>query len=356
MFGRHEERHVGRVLVRQQGLARRRLPDHVVLQQAHARLARELGREARVALGQRDVREPAVGLPDVAQLPRALRRRDAGRVVDLVGREARLPLVLEAGVEALARSLDLVLGEPVLDDQEAVALVGWICASVGSVGVMYKVLSSRGNGVQVTTAYTARDVALAPLPAGGRGRADRAPPRRGDRRGRAGARRAPAERARARGAARRRADDAATGAADPARGRIRRDAPWPQRRLVRARRPGRSRRGRRCPHAQRAARADRLAPRRLVARPPPWPRSARRMPSAARSPRRRRATERAVGRVRGLPAARRALPHRDRRGLALSPAGRGRDADPGRDRRDAARRARAAPRTLRSHRPATSPS
>ncbi len=121
--GRLEERHVGGVLVRQQRLARRRLPDHVVLQQAHARLARELGGEARVALGQRDVREPAVGLPDVAQLPRAVGRRDARRVVDLVGREARLPLVLEAGVEALARALDLVVGEPVLDDQEAVALV-----------------------------------------------------------------------------------------------------------------------------------------------------------------------------------------------------------------------------------------
>ena len=125
--GRHvrrlEERHVGRVLVGEQRLARRRLPDHVVLQQPHARLARELGREARVALGERDVRQPAVGLPDVAQLPRAVGRRDARRVVDLVGREAGLPLVLEARVEALARALDLVVGEPVLDDQEAVAPV-----------------------------------------------------------------------------------------------------------------------------------------------------------------------------------------------------------------------------------------
>ena len=50
-------------------------------------------------------------------------RRHARRVVDLVGREARLPLVLEAGVEALARALDLVVREPALDDQEAVALV-----------------------------------------------------------------------------------------------------------------------------------------------------------------------------------------------------------------------------------------
>jgi len=31
--------------------------------------------------------------------------------------------VLEAGVEALARALDLVLVEPLLDDQEALALV-----------------------------------------------------------------------------------------------------------------------------------------------------------------------------------------------------------------------------------------
>ena len=107
----------------EQRLARRRLPDHVVLQQPHARLAGELGGEARVALGERDVGEPAVGLPDVAQLARAVGRRDARRVVDLVGREARLPLVLEAGVEALARPLDLVVREPALDDQEAVALV-----------------------------------------------------------------------------------------------------------------------------------------------------------------------------------------------------------------------------------------
>ena len=111
--GRHvrrlEERHVGRVLMGQQRLARGRLPDHVVLQQPHARLAGELGREAGVALGERDAREPAVGLPDVAELARAVGRRDAGRVVDLVGREPGLPLVLEAGVEALARALDLVV-------------------------------------------------------------------------------------------------------------------------------------------------------------------------------------------------------------------------------------------------------
>ena len=109
--------------MRQQRLARGRLPDHVVLQQPHARLAGELGGEARVALLQRDVGKPAIGLPDVAELARAVGRRDARRVVDLVGREAGLPLVLEAGVEALARALDLVVREPALDDQEAVALV-----------------------------------------------------------------------------------------------------------------------------------------------------------------------------------------------------------------------------------------
>ena len=120
---RLEERHVGRVLVREQRLARRRLPDHVVLQQPHARRAGQLGGEARVALGERDAREPAVGLPHVAQLARAVGRRDARRVVDLVGRETRLPLVLEARVEALARPLDLVVREPALDDQEAIARV-----------------------------------------------------------------------------------------------------------------------------------------------------------------------------------------------------------------------------------------
>ena len=107
----------------QQRLARGRLPDHVVLQQPHAGLAGQLGGEARIALRQRDVGEPAIGLPDVAELARAVGRRHARRVVDLVGREAGLPLVLEAGVEALARALDLVVREPALDDQEAVALV-----------------------------------------------------------------------------------------------------------------------------------------------------------------------------------------------------------------------------------------
>ena len=67
--------------------------------------------------------EPAIGLPDVAKLTRAVGRCDARRVVDLVGRESRLPLVLEAGMEALAHALDLVVREPALDDQESVALV-----------------------------------------------------------------------------------------------------------------------------------------------------------------------------------------------------------------------------------------
>ena len=109
--------------MRQQRLARGRLPDHVVLQQPHAGLAGELRGEARIALLQRDVGKPAIGLPDVAELARAVGRRHARRVVDFVGREAGLPLVLEAGVEALLRALDLVVREPALDDQEAVALV-----------------------------------------------------------------------------------------------------------------------------------------------------------------------------------------------------------------------------------------
>jgi len=52
--------------------------------------------------------------------------------------------VLEARVEALARALDLVVGEPLLDDQEAIAPVLLICSALGSVCVIHKVLSSRG--------------------------------------------------------------------------------------------------------------------------------------------------------------------------------------------------------------------
>ena len=75
--------------------------------------------------------ERAVGLPDVAELARAVGRRGRRVVVDLVGREAGLPLVLEAAVEALAHALDLVVAQPVLDDEEAVAPIGVdLCVAV----------------------------------------------------------------------------------------------------------------------------------------------------------------------------------------------------------------------------------
>ena len=107
----------------QQRLARRRLPDHVVLDQPQAREAGERGAERGVALGQHGGGERPVGLPDVAELARAVGRRRRRVVVDLVGREAGLPLVREAAVEALAHALDLVGVEALLDDEEAVAPV-----------------------------------------------------------------------------------------------------------------------------------------------------------------------------------------------------------------------------------------
>ena len=124
MFFGVEELEVRGVLVAEQRLARRRLPDHVVLDQPQAREAGERGAERRVALGQHGRGQGAVGLPDVAELARAVGRAGGRVVVDLVGREAGLPLVLEAAVEALAHALDLVVAEPALDDEEAVAPIG----------------------------------------------------------------------------------------------------------------------------------------------------------------------------------------------------------------------------------------
>ena len=115
---------VGGVLVAEQRLAGRRLPDEVVLREAQAGDAGERGAERGVALGQDRGGDGAVGLPRVAELAGEVRRRARRVVVDLVGAQARLPLVGEAGGEALAEAGDLVVVEEALDDEEAVAAVG----------------------------------------------------------------------------------------------------------------------------------------------------------------------------------------------------------------------------------------
>ena len=104
----------------EQGLARRRLPDHVVLNQAEARQSGEPRTERGDPLGQNGRADGRVRLPDVAKLASAVGRRGLGVVVDLVGRDAGLPLVRETAAEALAQARDLIRIEPRVEDQKAV--------------------------------------------------------------------------------------------------------------------------------------------------------------------------------------------------------------------------------------------
>ena len=115
---------VGGVLVGQQRLAAGRLPHRVVDEQPHPRRALQPRGELGVARRERGRGDRPVGLPQVAELPRLVRRRDARLVVDLVGHQPGLPLVLEAAREVLAHPLHLVGREELLDDDEAVAAIG----------------------------------------------------------------------------------------------------------------------------------------------------------------------------------------------------------------------------------------
>ena len=111
--GRHVRRieviEVGGVLMAQQRAARRRLPDRVVLRDAHPGLRRQPGGELADALREDRRGKHPVGLPDVAQLTGQLRRRAPRRVVDLVGPQAGLPVVLEHAGEAFTHAVELCL-------------------------------------------------------------------------------------------------------------------------------------------------------------------------------------------------------------------------------------------------------
>ena len=102
-----------------------RLPEAVVLEHAGAAVAHQLGGDAPGPLAEHLRGDDVVRPPAVADLPRAVLGVAAGLPVDLVGLDARGVLAREEPVEALAQHLDRgVRDEPLLDDQEAVAVEG----------------------------------------------------------------------------------------------------------------------------------------------------------------------------------------------------------------------------------------
>jgi hypothetical protein len=122
-LGRHEVVEVAAVLVHPERLRARRLPDHVVLEDADAVPAHELRGEAAGPLGQDLHCEAAVGLPAVADLPRAVVGVAARDPVHVVRPDAGLVAAGEQCLEALAQAGDGVrVDEAFLHDEEAVAL------------------------------------------------------------------------------------------------------------------------------------------------------------------------------------------------------------------------------------------
>ena len=104
-------------------LGARRLPEDVVLEDPYAAVARELRCEAACPLGEHLRRHDVVGLPRVAQLPRAVLRIASGNPVHLVRPDPRLVLAVEEGDVALTKQLEPALrDEAFIHDQEAVPL------------------------------------------------------------------------------------------------------------------------------------------------------------------------------------------------------------------------------------------
>src|SRR3954470_4814029 len=122
-LGRVEVVQIGAVLVHPERLHARRLPDAVVLEDADAVVAHELGREAAGALGQHLGGEAVVGLPAVADLARAVVGIATGDPVHLVGPDAGLILLAIDRLEPLAHALDLLVGdEALVENEESVAV------------------------------------------------------------------------------------------------------------------------------------------------------------------------------------------------------------------------------------------
>ena len=90
------------VLVEPDRLRPRRLPEDVVLENAHAAVARELRGESAGSLGQHLSRDDVVRLPRVAELARAVLRIAAGHPVHLVRPDPGLVLAVEQRDVALA--------------------------------------------------------------------------------------------------------------------------------------------------------------------------------------------------------------------------------------------------------------
>ena len=108
-----------------------RLPEDVVLEDANAAIAGELRGEPRRPLREHLGRDDRVRLPGVAELARAVLGVAAGHPVHLVGPDPGLVLALEEAEVALAEVLERILGdEPLLDDQEAVAVEASTCSGV----------------------------------------------------------------------------------------------------------------------------------------------------------------------------------------------------------------------------------
>ena len=100
-----------------------RLPEDVVLEDAHAAVPGELRCETACSLGEHLRGDHVVRLPGVAELARAVLGVAAGNPVHLVGPDPGLVLAFEEREVALPEQLEALLrDEALLDDQEAVVL------------------------------------------------------------------------------------------------------------------------------------------------------------------------------------------------------------------------------------------
>ena len=98
-----------------------RLPEDVVLEDAHAVIAGELRCETARPLREHLCRDDRVGLPRIAELARSVFRITARNPVHLVGPNPGLVLALEQREVALAETFERAGGdEALLDDQEPV--------------------------------------------------------------------------------------------------------------------------------------------------------------------------------------------------------------------------------------------